>query len=401
MEFYKEKFIEIRKKSGLKVTAIIDKIEIRRSTLWNWEKGKTVPSETAVRELADFLGVKVSEISDLPDFNKETDNQFFKADFSWHDFNSGNIGNELIIQQEKALNKMRSINYELNQVWNIVQGMMHAIQAVIYIKDANNKYITVNNAFKNNLSLFKNYNAHGKTDYDFFSVSEAKANEAQDMEVLQTGKDIKNIEGYIIGTRKKKWGIASKHLIKNNDGKTSGLVAIILDTTENRKLNEIRDLLENAINHSTDAFTIRKLKNKQIEFASQGKIPFSGYTTDYFLGKSGYEFWLNLLKPEDRKKEEKYYRTEQFPNERIYEILHKNGGTVWVKLSSYITSYNYAKYLCTLIKVISKTKESTEINHKKNIEVAQKKERTLIAQKMFKSGYSKEEIFKLTDIDIL
>jgi len=67
MRFYREKFKEFKK--SLKWTSIelAKAAGLSRHSVAKWENGQRIPSEKAIRRLADILKVNVNEISDLPE----------------------------------------------------------------------------------------------------------------------------------------------------------------------------------------------------------------------------------------------------------------------------------------------------------------------------------------------
>jgi transcriptional regulator with XRE-family HTH domain len=67
MRFKRERFKQIRHQLRWSLQAISDQTGFGRATLYRWEKGINVPSEKKIRELAKFLDISVSEISDLSD----------------------------------------------------------------------------------------------------------------------------------------------------------------------------------------------------------------------------------------------------------------------------------------------------------------------------------------------
>ena len=396
MIFFCEKFINIRKQSGIKVFAITRKIGIRRSTLWNWENGKTTPSEENIRKLAKMMNISVRDISDLPETHKVPDDELFKVVSDMYDF-SGNISLELIKQQKNAINTIQKINSELNKVWRIVLASLKAVEDIVYIKNIDNKYIAVNDSFKKHLSLAEDYNVSNKTDNDFFSIAEAKTNSFEDNEIMNSGETASPKEDYIPGSRKKKWGIISKYPISDNTGKITGLIVIIRDITETKELKWMQNILIDALNHSNDLFTIRNIKSKNIVFASNTIKNKFGYKNEQFTDKkNGFNSWLNILHPDDRAQEAKYFNSNDFPAIRLCRLFHNNGKMYWIEISSFKTSYDNEEYLCSISRDVTEEKKADQIN--KTLQASLIETRLSIAKKMIEKKYSKTEIFEITGI---
>ena len=74
-------------------------------------------------------------------------------------------------------------------------------------------------------------------DADFFSEIEAKQNTEEDKQVILSGKALHR-EGFIPGSRKKKWGMISKIPFFDSSKKVAGVMGYFIDITVRRK-NEI------------------------------------------------------------------------------------------------------------------------------------------------------------------
>jgi PAS domain S-box-containing protein len=170
----------------------------------------------------------------------------------------------------------------------------------------------------------------GKSDDCFFSIKEAKLNNEQDKKVLQTGKAIKDIEQYIPGSRKKKWGIISKLPITDNDNKTIGILGIILDITEKKEAEKIRTLFEDSLKDSNDVIWMRELDTNKLVYVSKSVTKLTGYTTTHF--KNNIDFWMNYcVHPEDRETYRNYRSSGTWPRTLQYRIIDISGKTKWIE----------------------------------------------------------------------
>ena len=60
-----EKIHLYRKQRKITNKGFCELCEIGRTTLWDWEHGKSTPSEDKIRKIAKVLGVSSTDISDL------------------------------------------------------------------------------------------------------------------------------------------------------------------------------------------------------------------------------------------------------------------------------------------------------------------------------------------------
>ena len=207
MIFYRDKLTEIIKNRDLKKVSIQRKLNVSRPAFWNWEKGKSVPSENNIRKLAKILEINISEISDLKE--KELDGQIF-------DRITDSIGGNNWLKQTNAsyeertkaknsiINRINKTYSELAESKMVISALLNNMDIIFYIKNHNNRYITANNNFIDTMKLNKNYNVNGKTDVDLMNANDAKKNNSEDDFIISSRK--KTIyEGVIPNTRKKRW----------------------------------------------------------------------------------------------------------------------------------------------------------------------------------------------------
>ncbi len=256
MIFKKKEFRSIRKSKKLKITDLAREAGIHRVTLSNWESGKRIPSEQKVRLLARILKISVSKISNLEDEYQRSDKSLTEMWKSWHAF----------VELEKSsfdscIKQLQNYYREYKNSSILFNSLISVINDIFYVKDTDQKYITVNSAFLNNVGLDINFNTLGKDDTNFFSLNESKINTEEDTEVLHLGKEIIR-EGYIPGSRKKKWGIIKKTPIFDINNRIAGLIGTFIDISERNEREKERSLLHSVINNSDEMFWIGTLNKK-------------------------------------------------------------------------------------------------------------------------------------------
>ena len=263
MKFYFEKIQMFKNKANISTNALSKAMGVHRATVWSWENGKKIPSELKIRKLADILNVSVNEISDLKPAYVKSEIDLSEVIDPWIQFADEN-SKDLFSKFNKYMFMIQEQHKKLQRSTIISRALLSSIESILYIKDINNNYITANSAFRELLSLKSDYDVVGKSDFDFFSTIEAKINHEQDKQVLQTGEAIRNVENYILGSRKKKIGLISKIPILDSKNKMVGLIVNIIDITERVKASKDRKLLEKAINNIEDCIWIAKVSEKNI-----------------------------------------------------------------------------------------------------------------------------------------
>ncbi|MCF7792248.1 MAG: PAS domain S-box protein [Victivallales bacterium] len=291
MIFYRNKLLSIIKNKDIKKVSIQKKLNISRPAFWNWEKGKTVPSEENVRKLARILDVKVSEISDLKE--KELDKHIFDK------ITESKTGNNWLKQthasfEERARIKNNIINGinksfdELAESKMVISALLNNMDIIFYIKNHLNRYITANNNFIDTMKLNKNYNVNGKADIDLMSTCDAKRNQTEDNAVLKSRKKI-TYEGIIPNSRKKRWAIIIKTPIFNDDGDVYGLAATYLDITESKIESERRKLLEKNIDLMSVASTVYDKDNDRFIYFNKKALELLALNNETDLKDKSYQ----------------------------------------------------------------------------------------------------------------
>ena len=332
MNFYFKKFRELKKKSGLSTNALCNSMRVHRTTIWNWENGKKVPTELKVRKLAKLLKVSVEEISDLPQEINTSELNLSEVLDPWIQFADEN-SRDLFNNFKKYMFLIQE-QYDIFQRSMIVsRALLSAIETIIYIKDINNNYITVNKAFKENISLESNYDVSGKNDIDFFNEKEAKLNSIQDLEIIRSGKSLKNVECYFPGSKRKKKGLISKVPIFDSENKIIGIIANFNDITDRINASQQRKIIEKVLKESHDIIWIREFPpSNKLLYLSDSVEDLYGYEKKLFMDDTN--FWYNnclydkerieLLRDRDLVKWEK---------RKIHRVITRKKEIRWIETS--------------------------------------------------------------------
>ena len=364
MIFYADNVRRYRKQKKISMILLAQKIGISRKTLGHWENAQRKPNEIKIRMLAKALDIPVNEISDLKPEHPVSKGKFSEVIESWLSL-ADSSDQSRIKQEQEFISKIIQQQKELRQATIVIKALLSSIHCSFYIKDTNLKYITANHIFLKNLSMDIGYQVIGKTDKDLLPEKEAKINSEQDRKVIISGAAILKKEDFIPGTRKKKWGLISKQLIFDTEGKIVGLVGTFHDITDRKKAEEIRELLEENVNSMTEAITVADIKSKQYLYLNNAKSKIFGYPKEVFY-KDGPDFWFNNCVHPDSKAEQAVYRkTGKWPKIRDYKILKPNGETHWVET---IYSHPKKKLLgkecaITLTMDITERKKAEEIRY--------------------------------------
>ena len=177
----------------------------------------------------------------------------------------------------EALSSTIDLSNKLNEAGIIIKALISGIDSIFYIKNTELFYLTANDAFMNNLSLKTDFVSFGKTDRDFFSSKEAKENAIKDERVLIT-KEKTVEEGFIPGSKKRKWGIITRIPIFDLNDNIVGLVTSIVDITDRKKTENKNKLLQLCIeNMSNTAVSIYESTTEKIIYANEFASELTGF----------------------------------------------------------------------------------------------------------------------------
>jgi PAS domain S-box-containing protein len=330
MKFYKDKIREFRKKKKISMHEFARLGKISRSSLSDWELGKKIPNEARVRMFAHILDVSVAEISDLED-KKITDTAEYDVSLftqAWLNFADSDDEKWLTYFKEE-MQRVQKRNIEMRQVSIIVKTLLAALPVMFYFKDKDQKYITANKAFLKNTSTPTDIDVQNKRDEFFFSNKEARENTLYDQKIMESGEGEYNYEMFIPGTRKKKWGIASKIPIYDNNKSIAGIIGVFVDITKRKEEERNRKVLERVINKSPNMFWAGKFLNRsnfEFLFLSENVESIFGISKEKF----NFETWGSVLHPDYKYLNELKIFDGNHPPVFEYKIIHANGKERWI-----------------------------------------------------------------------
>ena len=343
MEFYREAFRKIRKNKKLSMEVVANKAGIARRTLSYWENGKTTPNKMKVRILANVLNIPVNEISNLKLEHPVSEGKFSDIIESWLAL-ADNSEQERLQRGNELIEKIKLQQNELTQASIVIKAILSSIHNIFYVKDTQSNYITANNAFLKNISLLLNYKVTGKKDSDFFSKKEAEKNTIQDCEVLHTGKPIIKHEDYILGSKKKRWGLISKLPIFDSNGKIAGIVGSIIDITDRKKATQTRELLDVLLKNTQDVISCEDHSGtrSKLLYISDTVKDLCGYPARCF--KEDANFWINIcVHNDDKERLRKYRSTLNYPKRLTYRIVCPDGNNKWIEATSLVREIDSKK----------------------------------------------------------
>lgn len=157
----------------------------------------------------------------------------------------GKDGTELSLNKEvdrlkQSLSKHKR-EQEFVKTWeSLFYVLLKNLPDTIYFKDTKSRFILINRAQAQVLGVSDPADAHGKTDFDFFTEEHAHSAYEDEQRMIKDGLSVINKRERIRRADGQfRWVLATKVPIKDEDGKITGIAGMSRDITEQVQAEEI------------------------------------------------------------------------------------------------------------------------------------------------------------------
>jgi diguanylate cyclase (GGDEF)-like protein/PAS domain S-box-containing protein len=128
---------------------------------------------------------------------------------------------------------------ELSEEQRLLHNLMDNIPDAIFFKDREHRFQRINKVHASILGVQRPEDAVGRPTSDFFPPGEARQRDAEDDEILRTGKPLPDkVRRISLPGGGFRWRSTTKAPIKGEKGQITGLVGIARDVTERQRLQE-------------------------------------------------------------------------------------------------------------------------------------------------------------------
>ncbi|MCF7885062.1 MAG: PAS domain S-box protein [Candidatus Marinimicrobia bacterium] len=193
------------------------------------------------------------------------------------------------------LSGLRKTEKKLEWEKRLVSNLVENIDARIYIKDKDHRFLRVNEKHADYLGLDSPKDAIGKTDFDFFEKENVKKWHQEEDRIIENGGSIQQENLDVMQNGRKRWNRTDKVPIRGPEGNILGIFGISKDITNRKRAEKSlayeRDLFNILMENITDAIYF---KNKKGEFIRVNKPMaefFGAKSPDAMLGKTDFDFF--------------------------------------------------------------------------------------------------------------
>ncbi len=214
---------------------------------------------------------------------------------------------------------------------SLLRTLIDNLPDSIYVKDAHCRKIIANKADLKHMGYISTSEIFGKTDMEIFPDADGTQGYLEDLQVIQTGLPLSNMESVFTGSDGKiHWRITSKYPFFDDNLKVQGLVGIGFDITD-------RKLTEEALKASEELYRnlVEKLPDGVYKSSQEGKFISVNPAMIKMLGYDSKEDLLGVdikselyCDPEDRHGSVSNESGNEFG---VFKLKRKDFSEIWVE----------------------------------------------------------------------
>lgn len=227
---------------------------------------------------------------------------------------------------------------------------------IICIKDPDGRYLYINQAATASMGKPQS-EVLGKTDFELFPKSIARAMWERDQEMLRENRTVSSKETMTVEGQSRHFNTV-RFPIFNEQGELDSYAIISRDMTEEMNLQEAvrqnKEYLENILNNSSDMIITTDLEGRIVTF-NPGGTRMLGYTSQEVLGRNIETLWKD---PEQRREIMARVEEHGAVNNAPGVLVSKDGESVEISLSLSQLRDNHGRILGT----VGISKDVTEEN---------------------------------------
>ena len=197
---------------------------------------------------------------------------------------------------------------ELQAERDRLRTLIDNLPDIIFIKDADYRLVTVNQAYVRQFGFSSETDVIGKNDFDFAPPDLAQVYRDDDARVIQEGLTLLNREEEIVSPRGRIDILTTKVPLRNVRGQIIGLVGICRDISARKQSEQAlrqSEWLYHSLVDNLPVFVVRKDLEGRVTYANDALCGLLGRTTDNVIGKTDYDFFPAELAAKYREDDQK------------------------------------------------------------------------------------------------
>jgi PAS domain S-box-containing protein len=252
-------------------------------------------------------------------------------------------------------------NEQANSERRLLHAIIDNIPDPLYVKDTSGRKILANKAEADLLGIQDVKTLIGKKDSEIYPAEVAEKTEAEDLNIIATGKSVIHRDGMLnTADGKEFWVRGTKIPYSDEKGNIIGIIGISHNISENKKIeNELRVVAEkykSIFNSFVDLYYRSDLSGTILDL-SPSVYKLSGYKPDELIGKSVSHVYADI---ESRHRMLELLFSKGSINDYENLLIRKDGKHIPVSITSHVIKSGEKQegYIEGTIRDISERKES-------------------------------------------
>ncbi|MCZ7547258.1 MAG: PAS domain-containing protein [Anaerolineae bacterium] len=213
-----------------------------------------------------------------------------------------------IIGINHDITNRKQMEEQLAEERNLLRTLVDALPDIVYVKDAESRFLLINDIHARLLGEARIEDTLGKTDYDYYPREMADSFRADDLHVIQSGEPVTHEERALGADGEEIWILTTKAPFRDASGNVIGLVGIGRDLTERKRAEEAlaneRNLLRTLIDTLPDVIYAKDAESRFAMGNAALTRQLGAPSLDAMIGKTDFDF-------HPRELAEQYFADEQ------------------------------------------------------------------------------------------
>lgn len=194
-------------------------------------------------------------------------------------------GRKCLLTTAVDISERKQIEEEIKKERSLLRTLIDNLPNTVYVKDLQGRKLIANKADVDFIGLdFKE--VIGKTDIELFSGENGQHGYDEDMEVMNTGIPITNLEEcFYDNLGEKRWLVTSKIPLCDENGKVYGMVGTGRDVTDQHRDHETIQKLTKSIEQSPSTIVITDTEGT-IQYVNPKFCEITGYRVEEAIGNN-------------------------------------------------------------------------------------------------------------------